>query len=598
MKTIVKKGFLILSLSCLSLSSCDPIKNKKKVNTQLSEDFNELLVENPSVSEALTNQVKDGGLYQEFKNPEELRSVDGKLETTLNVEMTTHTIYSFPEATLSGEPITMKHRSYNGKLCGPVLRIKRGDSLVVNMVNNLPNNTGVPIVPCSNNNCDSLVLNPTHEHTNEKDTTRYNVTNLHMHGFHVSPNDHSDNIFAEIYPSWHFQNRYLIPQNHAEGTFWYHAHVHGSTDIQVSSGMAGAVIIEGGLDTLDQIKAMDEKIFLLQQMSYAKDDTNAIKSINTDRENSVYHTMINGQTTPILRMQAQEVQRWRFVHAGVRAAIKLNLLSKSINEESGEEEIHQHLFYPIAEDGVAYGYRDEVYNMTLQPGYRADILVKADVEAHDTLYLIDESTEALGNISKDSIQEKNQLLAIIVVEEKTKEVATIVPSSEELAPYAPFKSLAGVTPTDPYVQACNFNIQLPDTTSTPAIPLEFQVNGYPFTTDSIILAQIGAVQDWELTSSFVDHPFHIHVNHFQILEIDGKKLERPKWKDTYMVEEGTVTKIRTIYEDFEGAFVIHCHILEHEDMGMMHTVAIVDDKQAYLKDKALWKQWSWCISTK
>jgi len=591
MRATLHQIFLLLFLSCIILGGCKPSKdNKKELATAIASDFHELLDATPSIPVKDQRSVKDGGLYQDFQNPKEVRAINGRLETTLSVEFATHKIYSFPETGLSGETVLIKHRSYNGELYGPVLRIKRGDSLLVTMVNNLPNNTGKSIAPCLNDDCDSLVLNATHEHSNEEDTTRYNVTNLHTHGFHVSPNGHSDNIFAEIYPGWHFQNRYQIPQNHAEGTFWYHAHVHGSTDIQVSSGMAGAIIIEGGLDTLPKIKEMNEKIFLLQQMSYSKNDTNAIKTINTDRVNRTYHTMINGQTTPIIHMQAQEVQRWRFIHAGVRGAVKLNLVSRTFDDK-GDSKLHSHLMYPIAEDGIAYGYRDEVYQMELQPGYRADMLIQADVEGKDTLYLIDESTEQLGSISVDSVQEKNQLLAIIIVEDQnTQTVATTLPTSEELAPYAPYQSLANATPTDPYVQKCTFNIDLEKS--------EFQINGYPFDSDSIILAQKGAIQDWELTSDFVDHPFHIHVNHFQIIEIDGEKLDKPKWKDTYMVDQDKVTKVRTIYKDFTGAFVIHCHILEHEDRGMMHTVAIVDDKQAVLKDKEFWKQWSWCVSKK
>ena len=93
-----------------------------------------------------------------------------------------------------------------------------------------------------------------------------NTTNLHTHGLHISPSNSSDNVLLKIEPGGRFQYRFDIPDDHQPGTFWYHAYVHGSTALQVANGMGGALIIEGGLDTLQAISAARERLFMFQQM--------------------------------------------------------------------------------------------------------------------------------------------------------------------------------------------------------------------------------------------------------------------------------------------------------------------------------------------
>jgi len=114
-------------------------------------------------------------------------------------------------------------------------------------------------------------------------------------------------------------------------------------------------------------------------------------------------------------------------------------------------------------------------------------------------------------------------------------------------------------------------------------------NSQPYDPDRIdrVLA-LGGADEWTLASFWGGHPFHIHINPFQIVSIvdrDGKDVSGPGtgqyaglkgvWKDTLFIEEGYVFKVRSRYRRYVGDFVLHCHILDHEDKGMMQNVRIV-----------------------
>ncbi len=524
-------------------------------------------------------------IFQPFMNPPEDTANSGTLATALNLQFATNQMYN----TVQESNVNIYHRSYNGQLVGSTWRIKPGDFLSVDVSNQL-----------ADDSCDSDPLNPS-PHTghdiNVIDTARFNTSNLHVHGFHVSPSDHADNVFVEIEPGCEFQNRYNVPTDHAPGTFWYHGHVHGSTAIQVSSGMAGAIIIEGGLDDVPEIEAMEEKIFVLQQMPYLYDSTADRYHIpwnnttfgpnawSNNYEAQGWRTTINGQSIPVIDMAPEEVQRWRFVHAGVRETINLELF-----DQDGESaELVPQDLYTIAEDGIAYGYLGEVQNMELQPGYRVDMLIKAPNKLSDTLYLMDTGTEVLGSLEDSPSTEDPKLLAMVVLKDKSGTIARELPSSASLSTLAPYSSLVEETPTAE-LENVEFNIDV--NTS----PVQFQIDGQAFDPANIRYLTLNKIQDWELSSGLASHPFHIHVNHFQLIDrstcmqrdadnnciewSEPVKFENPIWKDTYFVDFNEKTTIRTVYKDFTGKFVIHCHILDHEDQGMMQSVEILDEGQA------------------
>src|SRR5947207_1886499 len=194
-----------------------------------------------------------------FQNPPEIKSSNG----TLSTELTTR--FTDPN-TVSIGGCGVKLRTYNGALVGPTLRAKPGDVLNLLLNNALPaespaqvaaqfeqerSNAHLSIVPAS-----------------------FNTTNLHTHGLHVSPVGNSDNVLLAIVPGTQLPYEIKVPASHPPGSFWYHAHTHGSTSIQVGSGMAGALVLE---DDPNKIPAAlreankGEKVMVLQTILY---DTN------------------------------------------------------------------------------------------------------------------------------------------------------------------------------------------------------------------------------------------------------------------------------------------------------------------------------------
>jgi FtsP/CotA-like multicopper oxidase with cupredoxin domain len=160
-----------------------------------------------------------------FQNPPEIVSLNG----VLNAELIAR--YTDPNATSIGG-CGVKLRTYNGQLVGPTLRAKPGDVLDILLNNALPVETPADVAAQFEQERSNAHLSVV--------PASFNTTNLHTHGLHVSPDGNSDNVLLAILPETKFPYEIKVPKNHAPGSFWYHAHTHGSTAIQVGSGMAGA----------------------------------------------------------------------------------------------------------------------------------------------------------------------------------------------------------------------------------------------------------------------------------------------------------------------------------------------------------------------
>jgi FtsP/CotA-like multicopper oxidase with cupredoxin domain len=475
------------------------------------------------------------------------RSSHGELNTQLTV--------GYTDTTIGNDQVHL--RLYNGKLVGPALRVRPGDTLRIAFKNDLP--------PSADG--------ATHVHSNTPG--HFNATNLHTHGLHVSPKDPADNVLLIVNPGDAVHNyEYKIPKNHPAGTFWYHAHVHGATSIQVSSGMAGALIVEGGLDDVPEIHAAADKTMLFQQIQYHCSDPGQPVSYDCAGKvgqvedfaifgtgtwaNSGRFTTINGVVQPQIAMKTGEVQRWRFIHGGVRET-----LSVAVARADDPQFVSQPGWLNvIAKDGLATGRIDPAVDVELEPGYRSDVLVKAPAVT-GTYYLIDEKTAATDSLLAE--EEPRKVLAVINVSEG--QVAMSLPTSAELAPYRPYKDVEDAELTGR--QAVVFKV-----TNT-----EHTVDGKEYDpNDPPRQLKLGGVEEWTVSSAAGNHPYHIHVNAFQVMEkgADGK-LHPGDWKDTMLVKPSPADPIvvRSRYEDFDGPFVLHCHILDHEDQGMMQGVEIV-----------------------
>jgi L-ascorbate oxidase len=582
----------------------------------------------------------------------------------LNVEYTNSRLWN-PTENRSDK---VRLRSYQGTgvnpnapFVGPLIEVYPGQTVRMTLHNKLPEDPTCPIEGGSANipHC-------------------FNGTNLHSHGLWINPSGNGDNVVISINPGVSFQYEYNIPPDHPAGTFWYHSHRHGSTALQVSSGMAGALIVRGtrpptmvangDLDTLLKPIAdqpFRERIMVFQQIQYACRDKNGNIELNPDKTYacgpdetggvedydqfgpgtwpaSGRFTSINGAVLGHLdNAQAGKVERWRMIHGGVRDTIALQLRKRAagarepvgLRAATAQAYVDANCtgaplpFHLVAADGLTMAAATKTQVAVFQPGYRWDVLM---VFPEDGDYcILNEVSTAAASVNQNF--RPTQLLGTLRVSGGT-------PVTGDLSDYLKAQLEAAATASMPQDVRAKVTSELADgmkfTSFVPHPDVKddeitgaqtltfnidtsqinevfFQIDGQPYDPNRIDRTlMLGGADEWTLKSNLVSHPFHIHVNPFQIVKIiapdgrtdvsapgavdnfgkdaNGNPVVDPQypglkgvWKDTLFVKNlasgqaGQYTVvIRTRYERYIGDFVLHCHILDHEDQGMMQNIRI------------------------
>lgn len=444
-------------------------------------------------------------------------------------------------------------RTYEGTIPGPILRARAGDTVQMRLFNDLPHVDEAHVDD----------INMPHG---------FNVTNLHYHGFHVTPRlsadgkSAGDNSLIEIEPGESQLFEFTIPANHPDGTYWYHPHKHGSAATQIMSGMAGALLIEGDTDAyLSEQGVKLQQVFMLQQIRVDAAGEVEFVDANTFLAPAIF--TVNGQVQPTINIRPGEVQLWRFIHAGMSEHFPLELRDAAGNLQT---------FHQLAVDGITMPNLQPTQRPFLVSGNRLDVLVKLNTPG---VYRLIKPALRQG-LPTDPVAEA--LMATVVV--------AGVPDNTPI-PQGPFPTHL-TTIADREINSpprtVTFSMQL----FPPPTPPLFLVDNKLFDPNRVDQRlTVGAVEEWTvLNTSPADHPFHIHQNPFLVTSITGDALARPDltlpvWMDTVNVPRATgfgtpnavpgrVT-FRTRIEDFDGLFVLHCHIIDHEDMGMMQLVEAV-----------------------
>jgi len=295
----------------------------------------ERIFENPPVLELHKEAIPTP---RSLVNPK--TNLNGQVEFDLSVKYTSGEIYN--PTTNKNDKVNL--RSYVGTgtstetpYVGPTIEVKPGNTVRINLKNELPQSFSP--------RCQDL-RQPGNE--NQPNCNNHNRTNLHSHGLWISPTGNSDNVLSVLDPTVTFQYEYNIPSDHPAGTFWYHPHLHGSTALQVASGMSGALIVRGDrlpsesvngdIDTLLKKADTKEQILVFQQIQYAcLDNNNKDNNVkwNCDPEEigkiesynglftpqswtqSQRYTSINGRVLPTFTAESGKIERWRMIHGGV-----------------------------------------------------------------------------------------------------------------------------------------------------------------------------------------------------------------------------------------------------------------------------------------
>ncbi len=383
----------------------------------------------------------------------------------------------------------------------------------------------------------TIVLNPGDTWKNTVVNKLDDCTNVHTHGFHVSPKDNSDNIFLHIAPGETIDYEYHIPANHPPGIYWYHPHCHGNTATQTTGGLTGAIIIQGGLDNVDGVAGLTDRILYVQGSQY--DGNGDMVPFEQQSPATRLHT-INGQYQPTISIQPGETQRWRIANACSDDFLLLQLQGHTLHE--------------IAKDGNTCKEVVPVGQVLLGPAERVEVLVQASATPG--------SYQLVSLPWGIDYQTQPQFLLGTMVVEGPALVPQPLPTD-----LFPFEDLSLETPDHYRVTA--FQELGP--------PLFFAIDGKHFDPDRVDqTVKLGALEEWLVKNESTHyHPFHIHINDFQVVAVNGQAVEADSYDDTINLPPDSEVTIRLRFADFDGKFVYHCHILSHEDFGMMATVEVV-----------------------
>ena len=363
-------------------------------------------------------------------------------------------------------------------------------------------------------------------------------TNLHVHGLHVSPAGNSDNIFLHIQPGETFHYLYQFPENLLPGTYWYHPHPHLTSAPQVAGGMSGIIIVDGLQQYLPRdLRNITEHVIALKDFQVAGD---AVQTVPLQISAPTNRT-VNGQLNPTVTIRPGEVQLWRL--ANISSNIYYNV------QLQGQQ------FQVIAHDANPVDRIWAADSLLLAAGSRFDVLVRGGPPGSTQLQTLAYNTGPAGN------QFPQVTLATLV-----SEGAPVSPV-ELPTTFGTFEDLSNAT------LAAQRTIVFSETDN----PDAYFINGKLFDPDRVdIQSKLNTVEEWTvLNESAEEHSFHVHTNDFQLMSTNGQPHSARGWQDVANVPANGQIVIRTHFLNYTGKTVLHCHILNHEDLGMMAVLEIV-----------------------
>lgn len=412
--------------------------------------------------------------------------------------------------------------TYNGQIPAPRLEAKPGDEVKIHFTNNLSQ-----------------------------------PTNIHYHGLHIPITGNADNVFLKIEPGTKLTYEFQIPTNHRAGMFWYHPHLHGLVAEQLFGGLAGLFIIRGELDEIPEVKAAKEEFLLLQDFALDEDGRpmgSGHMSLMAGREGDTI--TVNGKVNPSLSLPTNGLLRLRILNASPSRFYRLTL--------------DNHPFYQIATDGLGLNEPVEAKELLLTPGQRADVLIKGDRGSGQYRLLnlpYDRGSMGMmgGGMMGGNMMGRNNRDTPITLATLNYETA-----AESIALPTKVASVSAL-PEPERIKRFELNHGM-----SPRVGMAFLINGRPYESDRLDTeVKLNTIEDWELINTGVmDHPFHVHGSAFQVISRNGQPESLLAWRDTVLVKRGETVRIRIPFRDFAGKTVYHCHILDHEDLGMMGNLMI------------------------
>jgi FtsP/CotA-like multicopper oxidase with cupredoxin domain len=433
-----------------------------------------------------------------------------------------------------------------------------------------------------------------------------------------------------------FTYRYRIPANMPEGLYWYHPHVHGEVQAQMLMGLSGAIVVEGPLDDSRRRQGIKERVLIVRQtqdndagktqaaamtaaapLPEAVDDKRAAgagspaNQIDTAHEllcsasSGIDQISVNGTPVPVADAPDAALGRievagttpllLRIVNAATDAFLDLNLVDEkgaalplTVVARDGA---------PLADDaGVLQPQRATPEAQFVPPSGRIELLVRAPADGGKA-YLVTHAVDT--GCAGDRLPER-KLALIVPAGGKGIGVATSVsevrsgPAKPGVAQSGIFSGLMARTPG--HVRTWAFaEYPRPGTDDQTDFYLFERKPGavlrpYEMGDPPALTVDAGTTEEWTIENWTNElHAFHMHQVHFRVLEVDGKPVENPPLLDVVSVPYATATgfhstegpvrpgrvRIRVEFPpELAGDIPVHCHLVDHEDNGMMAVIRV------------------------
>jgi suppressor of ftsI len=432
--------------------------------------------------------------------------------------------------------------AFNGASVAPIIRASPGDVLKITYVNDLPAKSS-----------ETCAVNPCMD-----------MTNLHFHGMTVSPNAPQDDVLGMLaMPGQILHYSVKIPSGHLPGLFWYHTHPHGESHRQALDGMSGAIVIEGMERYVPAVGRLRERVLVVRGRSI-EHDSNAselkrdvgipAKGCGGEAEKVEEIFTLNGALRPQIAIAPNERQFWRIVNASADRYLDLQLDGQA--------------FEIVALDGMPLAYHQPdnptriTNHLLLSPAGRLEAIVTGPPPGtHSALRTLCVDTGPDGDPNPEMV------------------LADVVPPTSDRATSNQGPERAHAVDRRPAVYKPIDVDQLTKAAPDFAVIFTedkngFYINGREFAANAppMTSARVGTYQHWRIVNQTRElHPFHIHQVHFLAYAENDVPLPQPEWLDTVNVSVGGSVDVILDLTDpvIKGMSVFHCHLLNHEDKGMM-----------------------------
>jgi FtsP/CotA-like multicopper oxidase with cupredoxin domain len=367
-------------------------------------------------------------------------------------------------------------------------------------------------------------------------------TNLHFHGLNVSPVNNGDNVFLHIAPKQTFTYQIKIPERHL-GLFWYHPHMHGDVDRQIIGGMSGGILVEGSDRLYPFLKGLSERVLLLKHHPVGRADYEELVTVN-------------GAVTPTIPIRPGEAQFWQIGNIGADRFLRLKIDGMP--------------FYLIGRDGYFVPRPIRMEEVILGPGQRfSAIVVGAQTGQYafkSVAFKFDERQPPLPDVN----------LGTVVSNGPTADVAAT--EAMVSAQHVNGPRYVDMVRSSPIARRRSFAF------SVNSQKTAFFINDQVFDEDRTdVTVKLGDTEEWTILNKDSQyHDFHIHQTGFLVTEVDGAPADFDGLRDTFSVppeRDGKPGEAKLIIPftnpEIVGRFVFHCHVVKHEDKGMMMTVEVV-----------------------